>query len=221
MPNVNEYFQIIERTCFTGAAPPRGGSFPYRFRCSLIPCGDCCAALQATQRGGVQRVWAQPMCVLESRDVPGLRGAEGPACRGWLPGEGVGRLGRVGAVDRAQRLARGAGCRSGRALPACHVNKKPKGAMRPLFFRAREKVRWLCVEASGPRLGRSPAWGVCRPPAPLGCAPCVPFGTRAPATCCPVGRGVEPWEREGGGKGLRRLCTGPKEKPMRAWRKGD
>ena len=63
------------------------------------------------------------MYVLESRDVPGLRGAEGPACRGWFPGEGVGSVWRVGALDRAQRLARGAGCRSGRALPACHENR--------------------------------------------------------------------------------------------------
>ena len=36
------------------------------------------------------------------------------------------------------------------------------------------------------RVGRS------RPPAPLGCAPCAPFGTRAPATCHQKGGGLLP-----------------------------
>ncbi len=78
------------------------------------------------------------------------------------------------------------------------------------FFRARENVRWVSVEASGPRLGRSPAWGVCRPPAPLGCAPCAPFGTRAPATCRPVGRGLGVCGEAGAGRGVRGQWRGPR-----------
>ena len=110
--------------------------------------------------------------------VPGIASRWG--CRRG----GACRCGGSSAAPGAWRRVK-----SGRASPACHENKETKGAVRLLFFRARENVRWVSVEASGPRLGRSPAWGVCRPPAPLGCAPCAPFGTRAPANCRPVGRG--------------------------------
>ena len=112
--------------------------------------------------------------------VPGIASRWG--CRRG----GACRCGGSSAAPGAWRRVK-----SGRASPACHENKETKGAVRP-FFRARENVRWVSVEASGPRLGRSPAWGVCRPPAPLGCAPCAPFGTRAPATCHQKGGGVLP-----------------------------
>ena len=115
--------------------------------------------------------------------VPGMASRWG--CRRG----GACRCGGSSAAPGAWRRVK-----SGRASPACHENKETKGAVMLLFFRARENVRWVSVEASGPRLGRSPAWGVCRPPAPLGCAPCAPFGTRAPATCHQKGGGVISFE---------------------------
>ena len=111
------------------------------------------------------------MCVLESRDVPGLRGAEGPACRGWLPGEGVGRVGRVGAVDRAQRLARGAGCRSGRALPACHVNKETKRGHEASFFSRPRKSAVVMRRGLRPAPRALPRVGRMPPPGPPGLRP--------------------------------------------------
>lgn len=59
---------------------------------------------------------------------------------------------------------------AGRYLRVMRTGKAKKGR-KALFFRARENVRWVSVEASGPRLGRSPAWGVCRPPAPWAAPP--------------------------------------------------
>ena len=49
-------------------------------------------------------------------------------------------------------------------------------------------LRLTFPPAYGPRLGRSSTWGV-PPPDPLGCAPCAPFGARAPAVGRPKGKG--------------------------------
>ena len=68
--------------------------------------------------------------------------------------------------------------------------------------------------AKGPRCGHSPRpparaygappRGACGP-GPLGCAPCAPFGARAPATCRPMRRGAvgcPPWVGNTRGQGL-------------------
>ena len=157
-----------------------------------------------------QRVWAQPMCVLESRDVPGLRGAEGPACRGWLPGEGVGRVGRVGAVDRAQRLARGAGCRSGRALPACHVNKETKRGHEASFFSRPRKSAVVMRRGLRPAPRALPRVGRMPPPGPPGLRPLC--AVRHTGTCYLLssGEGGGAWGEGRGREGAAQAVHRPK-----------